>query len=160
MKINFRYILVVFLILMFLITCLFCYKEGVVLRMLNGSIESTTKYFTVTWLIPLLLCLACMISLSAYLKRKRYSAFLFWAFLFIWVLSGRTIGLHHTGELSIGWFYFETNKVVLWERGKCEGNVLESTTFRKEFPFMLRYENQCVNDQVYVGPFLVMDVKY
>lgn len=154
MRDKLKYILIVIVILMFLITILFWHKEGELLKVINGSFGSTTEYLKVNWLVLLLLCISCSVSLMVYLKQKTYSIIVFYIFFILWALSGRTIGIHHTGELTVGWFYFETNKVVLWKKNICEGNVLESTSFREEFPFMIRYENQCVNGRVYAGPFV------
>lgn len=144
---------------MLIFTSFFYYKDGVILQLINGSVQSTTEYFATNRIVTLLLFIICLISLISYLKNKQKSILIFISIFIIWFLSGRTIGVHHTGELSLGWFYVETDKIVLWERGNCEGNILENTDFQRRFLYNLFYENNCISGEIYAGPFIIMDLE-
>lgn len=140
---------------MLFFTSSFFYKDGEMLQLVNGSVQSTTTYFGTSRILNICLFIICLICLIGYFRNKKKSIYIFFGIFIIWMLSGRTIGVYYTGELSLGWFYVETDKVLLWEKDNCEDNVLENTDFKVKNLCTISYENNCVSGDVYVGPFII-----
>jgi hypothetical protein len=142
------------------VTFLFSFSKTEVLRsvFIGGSIVSTTEIFSANYFIVLALYIAALISLVLYFKKIKFSIFYFIIFTFIWLLSGRVLGVHYIGELTVGWFFIKTEKIILWKQNECIADVLNYTNFNKEFPFMLQYSNPCIEGKTYLGPVIISEV--
>ncbi len=158
MKRTFNFALIVIMFLVTVITFLLYFTEEM-RNLFMGSIESTTKIFSSNYFVVVAFNIGAISSLIFYFKKVRFSILFFIIFLFLWILSGRVIGVHYTGELTLGWFFIKTERIVLWRENECIGDVLNDTDYNHQFPFMLHYQNSCTIGKTYAGPFIISDIQ-
>lgn len=125
----------------------------------GGSVDSTMKYFVTNKWIVLFLYLSTIFILVFYRKKVKQMLIYFIISFSLWFLSGRVIGVHYTGEIITGWFYLQTNKVILWEADKCTDDIIKNTSTENLFLFNLKFENACKKENIYIGPFIISDLK-
>jgi hypothetical protein len=118
----------------------------------GGSVGSTMKIFGPNFLLVLILYISTVISSFYFRKRSKYLLLCFFIFFTTWFFSGRTIGVYWTGELTTGWFYISTDKVILSKGKDCSGDVIECTTAKNSYLFRLILINGSVEQDVFAGP--------
>ncbi len=115
---------------------------------------------TNVWLKILLFFISAFFLFQFYKNKKMYSLILHTLFLFIWFLSGRTIANFPDGRISTGWFYFETNRILLCnEIVDCEAVIHYKTTIKSNSLWFLNIEANNKKYLFYVGPFIWSDTK-
>jgi len=116
------------------------------------------KYFVTNKWIVLFLYISTLFSVVFYRKKIKQMLIYFTICFFLWFLSGRMIGVQYTGEIITGWFYLQTDKVILWETDKCIDDIIKNTSTENLFLFNLKFTNACKTEKVYIGPFIISDL--
>lgn len=124
----------------------------------GGSVGSTMKVFSPNAFVTLVLFIATIF--CSFLYRKRLKPFLisFLVFFGLWFLSGRTIGVHWTGEVTTGWFNIGTDELFLYDEESADGNIIEKTSLESTFPFKVKLINNYKEENVFVGPIIRKDL--
>lgn len=120
----------------------------------GGSVGSAMRIFGPNSLLVLVLCFATTLSTFLFRKRLKFLLICFLLFFSLWFLSGRTIGVYWTGELTTGWFYISTDKFLLYDNENCSENVIECTTATNSCFFGLKFINGALEEDIFVGPEL------
>lgn len=124
----------------------------------GGSIGSTMEVFSPNAIITSILFLATIIGSFIYRKRLKLFLITFLVFFSLWFLSGRTIGVHWTGEITTGWFNIGVDKVILYDEQNKNSDIVEQTTLESVFPFKVKFTNDYKEENVFVGPIIRKDL--
>lgn len=124
----------------------------------GGSVGSTMEVFSPNAFITLILLVATI--LCSFFYRKKLKPFLisFLVFFSLWFLSGRTIGVHWTGEVTTGWFNIGVDKVILYDEQNKNNNIIEETALESVFPFKVNFINNYKEENIFVGPVIRKDL--
>lgn len=144
---------------MTIMSYLFFDSENSTLLFSGGSVGSTMQYFVTNKWIVLFLYIITVFSIYFYRNKIKKMLFYFVICFSLWFLSGRMIGVQYTGEIIAGWFYLETNKVILWEGNKCTDDVIKNTKTKNSYLFNLKFTNACTAKEIYIGPFIMLAVE-
>lgn len=124
----------------------------------GGSIGSTMEVFSPNILITTILFLVTIVSSFFYRKRLKPFFITFLVFFSLWFLSGRTIGVHWTGEITTGWFNIGVGKLTLYDGQDKSNNIIEETSLESKFPFKVKFSNNYKEEDIFVGPVIRKDL--
>jgi len=124
-----------------------------------GGSDGLMEIRTVNIWIKIFLLLASGFFLINFHKNKGIkNVFLCVFFIFIWFLSGRTIATFPDGRISTGWFYIETNKILLCNGElDCETITHYKTTVETKKLWVININSVNSNYAIFVGPFIWSD---
>lgn len=125
----------------------------------GGSVVSTMKMFSPNFWIVLVLYVLTILSTILFAKRFKTLLVSFLVLFSLWFLSGRTLGVHWTGELTKGWFYLSSGKVYLPKNNDCLDDIMECNTALNSFFWYLKIVNGNNEEKVFVGPLLRSDMR-
>ena len=144
---------------MTILTFLVFDSDNSILLFQGGSIGSTMKVFRPNFLLILVLYIVTILSTILFRKRLNVLSMSFLIFFSLWFLSGRTIGVQWTGELTTGWFYLSTSKIILSKNSDCAENVIECITVEDSYMFRLKIISETEEKDIFVGPVIRTDLK-
>ncbi|MCB0510233.1 MAG: hypothetical protein KDC82_05680, partial [Bacteroidetes bacterium] len=99
----------VLVFIMLLATILVYFKDFGVHLFGGGSIASTMMIFSPKLFVTTGLFVVALL-LFVYFRHNRLFLVFFFLFFSFWFISGRTVGVHWTGKVVYGWFYFPTGQ--------------------------------------------------
>jgi hypothetical protein len=123
----------------------------------GGSVDSTMSFASLPVIYPTIFLVIFGLLLFIYLKKPTVIKSVFLSLnLFLWILSGRMIGIGWPdGRLSSGWFNVGTESVFLCdEKNDCETTIYYQTKVEKLLFWRVRIKNQNFNEVIFVGPLL------
>lgn len=74
---------------------------------------------------------------------------------FLWLLSGRVIGVYHDGKIITGWFCFRTEQIIVCnynEQEDCENTLFKTEVVEKSL-WRAEVRNKYGTNTVFLGPF-------
>lgn len=153
-------ILIIIELCMFLLTLLIYNSEKSELLFQGGSIGSTMKMFAPNFWVVFLLFVFTVLSTIFFRKKMKTLLVSFLILFSMWVVSGRTIGVQWTGELTTGWFYISSDEIIILSKSiDCTGEVIECTTAKNSSVFQLKFINGNNEKNVFVGPLIRSDLR-
>ncbi len=124
----------------------------------GGSVGSTMEVFSPNAFITLILLIATIFCAISYRRKLKPFIISFLVFFSLWFLSGRTVGVHWTGEVTTGWFNIGTDKLVLYDEQIKSSNIIEQTSLENVFPFKVKFVNNHKEGNIFVGPIIRKDL--
>lgn len=155
-------VLLVLQLLMTALTYLILDSRSGALIFSGGSVGSTMEIFSPKIWLVVLFYLGTIFSLVFFWKNPKVLLLVgYLVFSGLWFFSGRTVGVHWTGEVTTGWFYLSVNKIVLWKESgnKCSEDVITCTNATEVFPYKILLTNSDVKEAFFVGPLIRKDLK-
>lgn len=153
-------VIVIVLLLMTIMTYLVFDTENGEFLFAGGSVGSTMKFFGPNVWIVMTLYAGTILSLIFLRKRIKILLVVFLVFFCVWFISGRTIGIHWTGEVITGWFYISTDRIILSDdSNNCSENIIACTKAKDSFPFCIILVNPSNEKGIFVGPMIRPDLR-
>jgi hypothetical protein len=153
-------VIVIILILMTVMTYLVFDSENGKFLFSGGSTGSTMKFFEPNVWIVMALYAGALLSLIFLRKRTKLLLVVFLVFFCVWFISGRTVGIHWTGEVITGWFYISTDRIILSDGvNDCSEEIIACTKTKDSFPFCIILVNSANEKEIFVGPIIRPDLR-
>jgi len=150
-------VVVVELFMLFLTLSVFNTDENNLLFS-GGSVGSTMEMFSPNAFITLILFILTILCSIFYRKKLKPFLISFLIFFSLWFLSGRTIGVHWTGEVTTGWFNISAEKLILYDEQSKDSNIIEETSLESTFLFKVKFVNNYKEENIFVGPIIRKDL--
>jgi len=128
-----------------------------------GPLESTMDVFGPNLILCVSLTICCIIQV---ILSKMYSrTFLLGAVITfgVMVFFGRTVGIHYSGLVELGWFYVPTQRIELFRQPSdtsqwSPGNPFTSSSFVQSGPLSMSIGGPNDTTDLFVDPFTARDV--